>query len=192
MGRGPRQEYLGRAGGVLAVAGVHCVCHGGAVRLPASLPLPRTSPRTRRSPRRALPWQQACILYAMAVGLLGGRPTRNIPGTQWVIHGIRLAPASQRPLARSEADGLASVGQHCADGPASQSQHPRAGPDGRTDPLRHRRLPTLRAGGRNVHENRRAGGTIVSSTRDRGRDRGRGGPLSRSGQLAEVDVTSGG
>jgi hypothetical protein len=47
--------------------------------------------------------------------------------------------------------------------------------------------PTFRVG-RNLHEHRRAGGLFVSSTRDRGR----GGPLSRSGQLAKVDVTSGG
>ena len=41
--------------------------------------------------------------------------------------------------------------------------------------------PTLRVG-RNLHEHRRAGGPFVSSTRDRCR----GGPLSRSGQPAEV------
>ncbi len=51
--------------------------------------------------------------------------------------------------------------------------------------------PTLRVG-RNLHEHRRAGGPFESSIRDRGPDRGRGGPLSRSGQVAEVDVTSGG
>ncbi len=47
--------------------------------------------------------------------------------------------------------------------------------------------PTLQVG-RNLHEHRRAGGPFVSPTRDQGR----GGPLSPSGQLAEVDVTSGG
>ena len=70
---------------------------------------------------------------------------------------------------------------------ASLSIH---GPD-RTAELIHYAIgdspPTLRVG-RNLHEHRRAGGPFVSSTRDRGR----GGPLSRSGQLAEVDVTSGG
>ncbi len=49
--------------------------------------------------------------------------------------------------------------------------------------------PTLQLEvGRSLHEHRRAGGPFVSSTRDRGR----GDPLSRSGQLAEVNVTSGG
>ena len=84
------------------------------------------------------------------------------------------------------------MSQPCADAPqmgrrASLSIH---GPD-RTAKLSHYAIgdspPTLRVG-RNLHEHRRAGGPFVSSTRDRRR----GGPLSRSGQLAEVDVTSGG
>jgi hypothetical protein len=75
-----------------------------------------------------------------------------------------------------------------ADGPASWSKHPRAGPDGRTNPPRHRRLSTDSPSRPQLKRAPPGRRTIVSSTRDRGR----GGPLSPSGQVAEVDVTSGG
>jgi hypothetical protein len=73
-----------------------------------------------------------------------------------------------------------------ADRPASLSIHGPDQPAGLIHCATDDSPPTLRVG-RNLHKHRRAGGPFVSSTRDRGR----GGPLSRSGQLAEVDVTSG-
>jgi hypothetical protein len=64
------------------------------------------------------------------------------------------------------------------DGPASQFRSPRAGSDGRTKPLAtlHQLSESTRSC--NLHEHRRAVGSIVFSARDRGC----GGSLSRSGE----------
>jgi hypothetical protein len=133
----------------------------------------------------------SCWQYPLPLPIIIGLDTR------WHWHSYRvdrrLLSISPSITFRLGVDFIFSavvVSQPCAAAPqmgqrASLSIH---GPDRRRS---HYAIghspPTLRVG-RNLHEHRLAGGPFVSSTRDQGRD----GPLSPSGQLAEVDVTSGG
>jgi hypothetical protein len=135
------------------------------------------------------------------------RPLRGWPGmgrrASLSIHGRLDSPLRHR-LSESAATYTSTAGPRAGGraGPFVSSTHPVTGPGRRrvTGPGRPRRWqPLTGPGRRRLHPvtgrgrwHPVTGPGRRQETAPRDRDRGRGGPLSRSGELAEVDVTSGG
>jgi hypothetical protein len=113
--------------------GWHSTSHG-----PATLLYPPA--RERRSVASPLGRVQKRRRWSRGHGR-GGAGVTGPPGGWRSGGSVRVARCGVWDNSQLCASVAALRGRY-ADGPASQSQHPRAGPDGRTDPLRHRRLST--------------------------------------------------